>query len=274
VKPGLPSVPRWRPVANEIEPQAKLAATQVVEALGTVPVASPARQRLTDAGASPVLAEQAGPLVPPAAPAVVEVRYPQFGGLTETTASVMTVAAQCWLADGRLQRRTVTVDVRLSRLSDRWDVVDLYPVEPAGSPLHLSGPAAELARTSAVGLPDAALVDLAGGVVDRLVIDALLTLSEKFEMSVSVFRSGHPINVFGTSRTSNHTRGKAVDIWAINGRPVVTMGPDDDTVVDFLTAAAMAGSDEIGAPIVPDGPGGAYFTDAVHRDHVHIGFDS
>jgi hypothetical protein len=272
-RPVVPRVRPWRPDGNEIEPRAKLAAARAVEALGTAPVASPARRRLADAGASPALAGQAGPLLPPAEPAVVDLLYPQYGGLTDTSACVITVAEQSWLADARVRHRTVTVDVRLRRDAAGWRVSALYPVEPIGRPLALSGSAAELARRSAVDLPDAALVDLARGVVDRRVIDALLDLSETFEMSVSVFRSGHPTDVFGTDRTSNHARGRAVDIWAINGRPVVTMG-DDRTLVDFLTSAARSGSDEIGGPIVPDRAGGAYFTDAVHHDHVHIGFDS
>lgn len=48
--------------------------------------------------------------------------------------------------------------------------------------------------------------------------------------------------MFGTNRTSNHTRGRAVDIWAINRRPVVTMGTDDQTLLRFLEAARDVGS--------------------------------
>lgn len=270
----LPVGRRWRPTAREVEPQVKLAAARVIQALGVASATTSARQLLTDVDASPDLAPQAGPLIPPATPAVVHIVYPQYGGLTETAASVMAVVEQSWLADGRVRRRTVTADLRLTREADGWAVSALHPVRPTGATLALSGPATRLAGTPGVQLPDAALVDLARGTVDPRVVSALLTLSKDFEMSVSVFRSGHPTKVLGTDRTSNHARGRAVDIWAINGRPVITMTADDRTLVDFLTQAGTTGSDEIGGPITPDGSGSAYFTNAVHRDHVHLGFDS
>ncbi|MFD7834155.1 hypothetical protein [Streptomyces sp. NPDC059761] len=40
-------------------------------------------------------------------------------------------------------------------------------------------------------------------------------------MSVSVVRSGHPLNVFGTGRPSDHPVGRAFDVWAVDGHPVV-----------------------------------------------------
>ena len=38
---------------------------------------------------------------------------------------------------------------------------------------------------------------------------------------MSVLRSGHPLHVFGTTRTSDHPRGRAVDVWALDHRPLV-----------------------------------------------------
>jgi hypothetical protein len=202
-----------------------------------------------------------------------EDRLPQYGGLRDASASVMTVAEQTWLTDTRLRHRTLTIDVRLSRAGDRWVVTKLLPAQVVDvAELTLSGDVAALLVSPRLALPDAAVADLAGGVVDSLVIEALLQLSEGYEMSVSVFRSGHPRNVFGTDRTSNHTRGRAVDIWAINGVPVVAMTTTDPVLSGFITAARELGSDEIGAPVDPDGPGGVHFADDVHRDHVHIGF--
>lgn len=272
--PTLPAVQAWSPADGEIQPEVKLAATRVIEALGTVVVDGPAADRLADIEAGPGLAEQAGALVPPAAPATAEIVYPQYGGLTSSAASVMTVVEQTWLASGREQRRTVTADVRLTRTGRGWLVTELRPVEPIeAAELTLSGPADTLADNPRVTLPNAAVADLAGGVVDPLVIDALFRLSESHEMSVSVFRSGHPENVFGTDGVSNHTRGRAVDIWAIDAVPVVTMSTDDATLLSFLAAARQLDSDEIGGPVDPDGPGGAHFANDLHRDHVHLGFD-
>ncbi len=252
----------------------KRAATRVIEALGTATQDGGAADRLRDAGVSPDLADQAGALVPPAAPAVVEVVYPQYGGLTTDRASVMAVVQQTWVSGASTNSRTVTADVRLRRSGGAWSVTGLLVAEPTEVPSQtLTGTAGELAGLAGVELPDAALADLAGDEVDDLVPDLLIQLASSFSFSVSVFRTGHPKRVFGSNRTSNHDRGRAVDIWAIDGRPVVTMATDDPTLLSFLEAARDLGSDEIGAPIDPDGPGGVHFTDDVHRDHVHIGFE-
>lgn len=273
-RPSLPDLQPWRPTSNEIQPEAKLAAARVIEALGTTTEPDGVADRLRAVGAEPRLADQAGALVPPAAPAVAEIIYPQYGGLTRSQASIMTIARQTWVEGGQMRSRTVTADLRVSMAGDGWAVTEIKPVEPTElSTRSLTSKASELASRSGVDLPDAALVDLAAGVVDDMVLDALLSLASHYQFSVSVFRAGHPDTVFGTNRTSNHTRGRAVDIWAINRRPVVTMGTDDQTLLRFLEAARDVGSDEIGGPIDPDGPGGAHFTDHVHRDHVHIGFE-
>ena len=149
-------------------------------------------------------------------------------------------------------------------------MTELRPAEPLDPAASLTGPAGTLARAPGVVLPDSAVADLAAGRVVPVVVTALLELARKYELSVCVFRSGHPEQVFGTGRTSNHTRGRAVDVWAVDGKPVVTM--DRVTVGEFLAAARATGADEVGGPIDPDGPGGVHFTDQVHHDHVHIGF--
>lgn len=273
--PDLPATQPWEPSAGEVAPEIKVAAARVIEALGNAPDgAAPPEQRLTAAGAEPRLAAAAGPLVPPAVPSTVAVVYPQYGGLERSTASVMAVAEQTWVVDSALVSRSVTVDVRLKRGSAGWLVDQLLPAETTDrAALTLDGAAAQLAASPRVHLPDAAVADLAAGIVDARVVAALLELAATYELSVSVFRAGHPENVFGTDRTSNHTRGRAVDIWAVDGVPVVTMGLDDPLLLGFLDAVRSTGSDEIGGPVDPDGPGGKHFADDLHRDHVHLGFE-
>lgn len=51
------------------------------------------------------------------------------------------------------------------------------------------------------------------------------------------------------------------------------MAPDDPALVRVLRLARELGSDEVGGPLDPDGPGGVHFANALHRDHVHIGID-
>lgn len=40
-------------------------------------------------------------------------------------------------------------------------------------------------------------------------------------VDVPVLRSGHSVTVFGTDRTFNHAVGRGVDIWALDGIPVI-----------------------------------------------------
>ncbi|PSL05999.1 hypothetical protein CLV30_103153 [Haloactinopolyspora alba] len=270
--PALPEVRPWTPAAGEVEPGAKTAAARVVEALGSVSGDSTPAARLRAAGADPALAAAAGELVPPAAPAVTRIVYPQYGGLAGDAASVIVVAEQHWRVGDGLAGRSVTADVRLRRRAGGWAVTEVRPA--TGSDAAPAGRAARLVAHPRVELPDAAVADLAAGRVDPAVVDVLLELSADRRLSVSVLRSGHPANVFGTTRTSNHTRGRAVDVWAVDGVPIVGMPADDPALLGFLAAARDAGCDEIGGPVDPDGAGGVHFTDQVHRDHVHLGLES
>lgn len=273
---SLPDPVAWQPGAGEVQPEVKVAAVRVIEALGTARVASstPA-QRLTAVGADPALASTAGALVPPGTPSVAEIVYPQYGGLTPDAASVMTVVGQSWVAaDGAVVSRTVTVDVRLARAGGSWRVTELRtvpPVDPAT--LDLPDRVAALAGGQRVDLPPAAVVDLAAS-ADQRVVEALSRLSETYPMSVSVVSAGHPETIFGTDRPTNHLSGRAVDIWAIDGRPVAGLALDDPLLVAFLTAVADLGADDVGGPVDLDGPGDIHFTDALHRDHVHMAFDA
>lgn len=204
----------------------------------------------------------------------VRVVYPQYGGLLESSASVMVIAKRA-RSDGRGQdSRSTVFDVRLLRRGGRWSVTDARPARGADDVARPPDAAASaVIANPRLELPDPAVGDLRAGVVDPLVVAILDRLSTDFRMRVSVLRTGHPHNVYGTSGLSNHTRGRAVDIWAIDGIPVVSMPPDDPRLLRFISAARDLGSDEIGAPADPDGPGGIHFANDLHRDHVHIGFD-
>lgn len=271
---SLPPPDPWQPAAGEIQPEVKVAAVRVIEALGTAPdAASTPAQRLTAVGADPALAGTSGALVPPAAPSVAVVVYPQYGGLTPDAASVMTVVRQSWLAEGDVVSRTVTVDVRLGRAGAGWQVTELRTVPPVdATTVDLPAAVAALVTGGRVDLPPAAAVDLATG-ADERVVEALTRLSETYLISVSVVRAGHPETIFGTDRPTNHMSGRAVDIWAIDDRPVVGLALDDPLLVAFLTAVAALGGDDVGGPVDLDGPGRIHFADALHRDHVHIAFD-
>ena len=105
-------------------------------------------------------------------------------------------------------------------------------------------------------------------------LGALLQLAGSYRMYVSVVRSGHPLDVFGTSRPSDHPRGRAFDVWQIDGRPVVDPATPRSLVAAFMRDAAAAGSYNVGGPVLPGGGAtvNQFFSDDTHHDHVHVGF--
>jgi hypothetical protein len=166
------------------------------------------------------------------------------------------------------------VDVRLSRAEPRWAVTALHPGEPGPA---VASPAPAVARVLAeprIELPPAAAADLRSGAVHDSVLAAMLRLAGPYSLSVSVVRSGHPLDVYGTTRPSDHPLGRAFDVWRIDGRAVVDPATPRQLVESFMRDAAAAGSYNVGGPVAIEGVGNQFFTDDTHHDHVHVGFDS
>ncbi|MBC8091024.1 MAG: hypothetical protein H7Y15_03615, partial [Pseudonocardia sp.] len=113
-----------------------------------------------------------------------------------------------------------------------------------------------------------ARADLLSGGVHDAVSAAVLALSERWRVHVLVLTGGHPEHVFGTDRTSNHTRGRAVDIWALNGVPVIDRAASPWR--EAMRAGTDAGASEVGGPEALGLPG--HFSDQIHQDHLHLGF--
>lgn len=259
----------------------KLRAVQLVEALGAWPDGgqgtAAAQARITPLGLDPALAAQAGPLLPAADRAALQVIDAQYGGILTDSASVLVVCDQ-WTqnAASPVSAGGTTVDVRLSAATPRWTVTALHPAAPGPAAATLSPDAARLLADPRLQLPPAAAADLRSGSVHESVLQAMLTLARTYTFKVSVVRSGHPLDVFGTTRPSDHPLGRAFDVWEINGRAVVDPTTPHDLVDGFMRAAAAAGSYNVGGPrqlsggTTPD----QFFTDATHHDHVHVGFDS
>jgi len=187
----------------------------------------------------------------------------------------MVVAEQTYLTapDSTPLRRELIVDIRLTRSGGTWNATQAFvPTLPPARP-PLSRAATTLFDCKNVILPDPARADVAGGLIDERILLLLLSLSRKWRVNVQVLRSGHPVNVFATTRKSNHTRGRAVDIWAIDGIPVIAKSRCNWAAV--MREAARLGATEIGGPALPAGrkTPSPYFTDPVHQDHVHLGFE-
>ncbi|MDA2813438.1 hypothetical protein O4J56_22520 [Nocardiopsis sp. RSe5-2] len=296
--PALPEVQPYRVAEGEPAPDVKRAAVRFLEAVlnygpgeGT---AEAARDRLREAGAG----DGAGAAVTDGlslldadASAAAQVVYPQLGGLTEDRASIMAVVRTSVLSGAGLTSTTRVVDVRLARGGGAWEVEEVAsagdPPGGSGGPSDASGPpspdaagpgaspvAAEVLASERITLPDSARGDITSGRIDERVLRMMLDLAFEAPISVAVLATGHPDNVFGSSSVSNHTQGRAVDIWAVDGatvsdqRLVGERGP----VRTLMELALEKGATEVGGPWALSTPDGAAFTDTVHEDHLHIGF--
>jgi hypothetical protein len=88
---------------------------------------------------------------------------------------------------------------------------------------------------------------------------------------VTVIETGHAYRTVNGS-VSNHFSGRAADIGAVGGMPVAAGNAAARELALALGALpADLRPTEIGSPWAIDGP--AYFTDADHRDHLHVAFD-
>lgn len=274
---SLPEQPEpWTVLPGEVRPASKQAAVDFLVAVMSFDDRGreddTLAARLEPLQASPMAARPLLGFLPGSGPSALAVRYAQWGGLSpaEDSASQMVVADQLLLnGQGELVRRPFAVDVRLSLDGDRWFVTSVLPAYPDPSMPALSGPVQALIDDARFDLPGIAVADLRSGVVQESVAAGLLALAGRWRIDVHVFRSAHPVNVFGTTRASAHAVGRAVDVWALDGIPVI----DQDRAPwrAFMEAALAAGATDIGGPAELQ-PVGSYFTDQVHQDHVHLGF--
>src|SRR3954451_16389185 len=115
------------------------------------------------------------------------------------------------------------------------------------------------------------IADLRAGRIDPRVMSVLDRLSHEHHLTISAMRSDHGRLTSGGS-VSNHAYGRAVDIAAIDGRPVT---PDNEVArriaIELSHLDPSIRPTEIGSPWALSGP--AYFTDAEHQNHLHIGYD-
>lgn len=251
----------------------KREAARLVEAVGTWTgsagdVAS-ARQRARAHSFDPALADALASLLGSEPEAVVRVRDAQYGGILASSASVLVVVDQWRLRpDGTIAPGGTTVDVRLVAATPRWHVTAAYPAAPGAASSSLSASARRVLADDRIRLPHAAASDVRSGRVHDSVLGMLLAIGRQHVVDVSVIRSGHPLHVFGTSRLSDHPRGRAVDVWALDGRPFVL--PANHALASSLERFAVAhGAYNVGGPRQLSGP--QYFSDNTHQDHVHIG---
>ena len=273
---SLPKTTPWTAAAGEVTPQVKLRAVRLLETVAAWSTAgagvADARRKLRERGYDPDLVEPLAELIGTGTAAAAQVVTAQYGGILVTSASVITVLNQ-WVVgtNGKVVAGGTTVDVRLAMQDFDWIVTDVFPANMPRAAAHLSGPARSVLNNSRITLPFAAAADVRSGMIHDSVLTSIDALSSDFELGVSVLKSGHPINVVGTTRRSNHTDGRAVDVWAIDNQPVINQA-NQARVARFMRAAAATGTWQVGGPLNLDGDGTAFFADDTHQDHVHMGF--
>jgi hypothetical protein len=272
----LPTPQPWAPSPAERHATIKTRAAAAVQALASYDrgdgTAAAAMERLQSAGFKSEVVSGAAGLLDRGVASVAEIVYPQLGGLTATEASVM-VVTRLRTIDARARADEVTrvIDVRLARSAAGWEPSAIAS-DGAGPPAASGLPEVEaIIANDALDLPDSALADLRSGRTDPRVVDLLRRLTERWQLSVAVLATGHPHNVFASDRLSNHTAGRGVDIWAVDGLAVIDQ-QSSPTLHAIVADALAAGVTEVGAPFDIDGPGGKVFTNDVHLDHLHLAF--
>lgn len=116
--------------------------------------------------------------------------------------------------------------------------------------------------------------DIAAGIVDQRVLDVIAFAASSYSIELSAIKTGHPygndptLDALGYVGFPNaHYFGRAVDISSVNGAPV---SPGNEAA--YQLAADLYGNfgpEELGSPWTF---GAGSFSDALHQDHLHIGW--
>ena len=274
--PVLPAVQPFTPGPDEVFADAKTVAANYCERIATFAASSTS---------TAPLAARVG-LWRADADTAAEVIYPQLGGLAPvgphaTVAAVMVVLRQHVAAAGArtVASRTRTLDVRLRRVGDQWEVTELVPYPPAASRGRGDIPdvAMEVLTNDGIHLPDSARLDIELGYIDPRLLQILSDLGEVCTYSVTVLRTGHPYRVIDGRRdapVSSHARGRAADIWMIDGERVSEQRRRRDSrVLQILSRTLVPGpARQLGVPATLDVDGSRrrVFANAVHDDHIHV----
>lgn len=130
----------------------------------------------------------------------------------------------------------------------------------------------DLLRNPRVVLTPNARADLEAGAVDARLVSLLAWVAERHTITISVFKTGHS-KYTRSGSISNHYYGRGADIFIVDGSPVSASNRAAlNTVLEMARLEGELRPDELGHPFGAIGfPGG--FTDADHRDHLHLGFD-
>jgi hypothetical protein len=271
---GLPAEQPWHARVGEVHPAVKARATGFVQAIGDWRPGhggvAAAQARVRALGLDAALVPTMSALLGPGTAATTRIVDAQYGGILSASASVLVVVDQWRDVSGAVKAGGDTFDVRLIAARPLWRVVAVHPASPGRAAADLPQTARAVLADRRIHLPYAARADVASGNIHDSVLALLSAMARRWVVDVSVIRSGHPIDVFGTTRPSDHPKGRAVDVWALDSRPLV------EPVNHALAASGMRfavahGAYNVGGPVLLSGP--QYFSNPTHQDHIHLGFN-
>lgn len=270
---ALPPTIVWQPGPGEPQPEIKQTASAFIETAGTWSGAEGALATLRSEGVAPDVAATATALeAPEAVGSTVRVIYPQYGGVVADRAAVMILFDQYLeLADGGTTTRQMALDVRLTRSAEGWQVEEVKPLTSLGPGVPMSETAQAVLAEPGLELSAPARLDVSSGLMDDRLLRVLLGLAEDWALTVQVMHTGHIQTVYPTPRLSNHAVGRAVDIRAVDARPVADPATSREMLTQVALRAAELGATEVGAPFDLNGDRKGFFTDIVHQDHLHLG---
>ncbi len=281
--PAAPPFPnQFEPLPNDVQADAKrlgaLVAYKITNYGPDSSVIELAAGVTADPARAEALAMEAATVHHPGMWSRGTIEYPQLGGHRDDRISIMVVVRQELGEEGSTEAEraeTRTMDVRLVRGdSGAWEFEELASAggQPVARPEDLSPLAASVVDDPRIDLPDTAIWDIYSGNTDPALLEAMLDIAERTPYSVIVLKTGHPYNVFGTERVSNHTVGRAVDIHELDSELVINS--HDTTSSIYALSEWLVSRDDIrefGSPWLFEDAVAHNFTDEVHHDHLHVG---
>lgn len=119
--------------------------------------------------------------------------------------------------------------------------------------------------------------DIAAGRIDARVLTLLQILSRDHTLTIVSLKTGHSRCIGGGDypgcRVSHHWHGRAVDIAAIDGRPVNKTNATARALAETLHAfRPHLRPSEVGTPWPELTPLPGFFSDAAHTRHLHLGW--
>ena len=128
---------------------------------------------------------------------------------------------------------------------------------------------------------DMAIADLNNGIVDGRLITLLSMITQTHSLYICTFKTGHSQCIGGGSLVSdpgcsesNHWHGRAADIIVVDGTAVHPNHAGARQIIEWLTTFSVNDvlyPNDIGSPWAEFDPLPAFYSDANHAGHLHIG---